>query len=278
MKIQRTGITEAILLFDDWLGKNGVDKLSHVEGEFIQWLYSSSGWHDSQIKGTYFDIDVESVKKSEVYQRWKTEFRQSLMNCDYLEIMLWNTWIDAYFPNMYEEFRDFVKSFNAKDDSLNELSPYYNFWKSPEKMFPFLNGKVLLVNPMSPLLVEQYDNAHKVYPDMPEFEPIVQTFPYCFFNSSIDGNGFGTINRIYDEIVQKDFDVALVSVGPHGCILSDRLHKLGKTTLTVGSGLPNMFAIEPKRNEKYWLGKIPEEYRPEGYMKIENGRYWVGGE
>ena len=278
MKLQRTGIAEAILLFDDWLGKNNYPKLPHVEGEFINWLYTTSGWHDSTIKGTYFDIDIEAVKKSEVYQKWKKDFHDALLGCDYLEVMLWNTWIDAYFPNMYPQFREFVKSFGAKDDSLNEASPYYNYWKNPEKMFPLLKGKVLIINPMSPLFVKQYKNARKIYPDMPEFEPIAQLFPYCFFNSHLDGNSFNTIDRIFNEVMEKDFDIALVSIGSHGAILADRLNKAGKTTLTVGSGLPLLFGVQPKRKEKYWVSKIPDEYIPEGYMKIENGRYWIGGE
>lgn len=127
---------------------------------------------------------------------------------------------------------------------------------------------------MAELYLTQYDNAHKVYPSMLPFEMKTQTFPYCFFNNGPDRDGFETIERIFNEI-DKNFDTALVSIGPYGCILADRLNSLGKTTLTVGSGLPKVFAVEPGRKEEYWLGEIPEQYIPTDYKKIENGRYWV---
>lgn len=277
MKLQRTGITEAILLFDKWLGDKQIKKYSHVEAEFINWLYSSSGWYDKDIKGSYFDIDTEAVILSENYQKWKTDFAQALRNCDYLEVMLWNKWIDAYFLSYHDLYKDFVRSFEAKDDSLNKQSPYYNYWENPQKMFPFLKGKVLVINPMSPLFEKQYDNAHIVYPDMPQFDLVTATFPYCFFNNGPDKNGFETLNRVFEEL-PKDFDTALVSIGPYGCLLADKLNKLGKTTLTVGSGIPKLFAIDPTTDKPHWLNKIPDEFIPKDYKKIENGRYWIGGE
>lgn len=275
MKLQRTGITEAILLFDDWLKAHGHPYLPHVEGEFINWLYSSSGWYDKTIEGKYFDINVEQVKRSEVYQKWKREFFNSLLHSDYLEIMLWDKWLEAYFQGQEDLFQIFVESFMAKETHLNLESPYRHYWADPHKVMPLLKGKVLLVNPMAPLLVEQYDNAHKVYPDMPEFEPVIQRYPYCFFNAGPDMNGFETIDRIFEQIKKKDFDMALVSVGPHGCILADKINQLGKTTLTLGSGIAQLFAIDPKTDKNYWLSSIPEEYIPEGHEKIEGGRYWT---
>lgn len=278
MKLQRTGITEAILLFDRWLFENNIPHLPHVEGEFIQWLYSSSGWYDKDIKGSYFDIDVEAVKNSPLYYAWRFLFKRSLLNSDYLEMMLWNKWIDAYFPNKYSEYRTFVESFNAKDNSLNDKSPNYNYWDNPEKMFPYLKGRVLLVNSMAPLLVSQYKNAHMVYKYMPEFEPIEQLFPYCFFNNGPDKNGLETLYRILEEIKTKDFDVALISAGPYGCLIADELNKTGKTTLTVGSGISKLFTISPGKPQPFWLSEIPKEFIPEGFDKIEHGRYWIGGE
>jgi hypothetical protein len=275
VKIQRTGIAEAILQYDRWLKDNGKPYLLHVEDEFINWLYTTSGWYDREVRGTYFDIDVEQVKNSAVYQVWIQQFAKSLRDCDYLEIMLWNHWREAYFKEAEPFYKEFVKSFNPKDDSLNESSPYYNYWDNPEKMFPLLHGRVLLLNPMSPLFLQQYDNAHKVYPTMPHFEPIIHTFPYCFFNKGEDRNGFETLNRIFEEL-PKDFDIALISIGSYGCLMAEKLQAIGKNTVTVGSGIPKLFAIQPGREEKHWLSVIPDEFIPEGYEKIENGRYWKG--
>jgi hypothetical protein len=272
IKIQRTGICEAILQFDHYLGDTS---LPHVEGEFIQWLYHSSGFYDRDISGSYFDIDVEAVKSSSVYKDWQILTREAWSESEYLEIMLWQHWRDAYFPNKESEFEEFVDSFACKTVSTQEPK-LLNYWDTPEKIFPYLKGKVLVINAMSKLLVSQYDNAHIVYPTMPHFDIVQYTTPYTFFNNGPDKNALETLDRMTDEISQIEFDVALVSCGAYGAMLAHNLYKQGKTSLTLGSGIAKLFAIDPKSTEKHWLTYIPEEFRPVGYMKIEEGRYWLG--
>ena len=76
-KCQRTGLTEGSLIYNEWLKTKGLYR-KDTEAEFINWLYTTSGWYDKDITGSYFDIDVEAVKKSENYQRFLREFKDSL--------------------------------------------------------------------------------------------------------------------------------------------------------------------------------------------------------
>lgn len=271
MKIQRTGICEAILQFDHYLKDKS---LPHVQGEFINWFYGSSGFYDKDIKGSYFDIDVEAVKNSDLFAEWKQLSRFSWEESEYLEIMLWQKWRDAYFPDKEAEYVEFAKTF--KCPTSVDKPDLIHFWDTPEKIFPYLKGRVLIVNPMAKLLISQYNNAHLVYPTMPQFEPIEFTFPYTLFNDGPDKNSLETLHRTFEEIKRLDFDVALVSCGPYGALITHKLHLLGKTAITMGSGIAKLFAIDPLTEKPNWISFIPYEFRPKGYMKIENGRYWIG--
>ena len=74
----RLGLTETTLLFYYYLENIlNIDlnnlKLIHSDYEIINWLYSTSGFYDKTINGTYFDIDVKKAKKSNVYNygKWR---------------------------------------------------------------------------------------------------------------------------------------------------------------------------------------------------------------
>ena len=68
----RVGFTETTLLFYYYLENIlNIDitilKLIDSQNNLINWLYSTSGFYDKTINGTYFDIDVKKAKKSDVY-------------------------------------------------------------------------------------------------------------------------------------------------------------------------------------------------------------------
>jgi hypothetical protein len=86
-KCQRTGLTEGTLIYNNWLKNKGLYKKS-CEDEFINWLYSSSGWYDKEISGSYFDIDVDAVRDSEVYKRFLTEYEKALKKSDVFHLMV----------------------------------------------------------------------------------------------------------------------------------------------------------------------------------------------
>lgn len=235
-KYQRTGLTEGSLIFNEWLKTKGLYR-KDTEDEFINWLYSTAGWYDSEIKGSYFDIDVDSVRKSEVYKRFLIEFRDSLLNSEWFHLMIHS----AYHLNGQHLQSQFASQFSETN---------YCYWKDVPFLKDLIKGKkVLILSSIAPLIEEKYHiKGYRT--------------PETYFNKGQDKNSFETLERIMSEI-PKDFDFALVSAGPYGCFLVDRIVKLGKSAATIGSGVYDLFPVE-----------IPDEFKPKGYLKIENGRYW----
>ena len=69
--------------------------------------------------------------------------------------------------------------------------------------------------------------------------------------------------------------------------MAKQFYDIGKNVCTIGGDLQVYFGILNGRqkkwykrdniklkNEEYWIVNIPEEYKPNNYMKIENGCYW----
>lgn len=237
-KWQRTGLTEGSLIFNEWLKTKGLYR-PDTEGEFINWLYSTSGFYDSEIKGTNFDIDVESVKKSINYHRFLQEFHDSLLGSDMIHLMIHG----AYHLNGQGLQSEFAFRFAPEN---------YCYWKDVDMMKMLVAGKkILVVSSIGKLIEDKYD-------------VIGYTTPTTHLNSGPDKNYFETLDRVYSEL-PTDFDIALVSFGAYGCPLVDRICRSGKSAMTIGSGIYDLFPV----------GEIPKEYRPRGYEKIEGGRYWL---
>lgn len=161
------------------------------------------------------------------------------------------------------------------------MAIYQGYWWNYPVLFPFLKDKrVLVVNSFDGLIKQQFESKnlskiHKGFPDMSDLLTIKTQF--TFFNNGPHDNYQQTTDFIWSEIlaIKDKFDTALVSCGPMGCIITDRIHKLNKNAIYMASGLHRMFGIsvsDPKN--KYWISKIPQEYIPENYEKIECGRYW----
>jgi hypothetical protein len=238
MKAQRTGLTEGSLIFNEWLKSKGLYRLD-TEGEFINWLYSTSGFYDSEISGTNFDIDVEAVKNSIVYQRFLREFHDSLLDSDIVHLMIHG----SYHLNGQEKQAEFASRFAPVNTC---------FWKDVPYLQSITEDKrVLVVSSIAELVEEKYG-------------VIGYTTPTTHLNTGPDKNYFETLDRVMSEL-PMDFDFALISFGAYGVLMADRLVKMGKSAATIGSGIYDLYPV----------GEIPVKYRPKGYEKIEGGRYWL---
>lgn len=282
LKLQRSGFTETNLLFINFLQKCKNNNNEHLDWWFnidINRMYSKAGFYDKKIEGTYFNINCKQARNSEMFQRWLDEYSTSLKSSTYTEFMTHfnhngKQWKELQtYKNELKEFRELFNTCIPK-----ELTQY---WKVPEKIYKFLENKnVLIVNSFGALIVQQYENGntHKIYPTFPILNNInyVHT-PYTFFNNGPHNNFFETLQDLFEQIQRVEFDIALVSCGPYGAILVDRICKLlQKDAITMGSGITPMFGVMPGNKEPFWLSTIPPEFIPEGYEKIEKGRYWLG--
>jgi hypothetical protein len=239
MKLQRTGLTEGSLLYNEWLKKFGLHR-ADTEDEFINWLYSTSGWYDKDIKGSYFDIDTEAVKKSENYQRFLREYHEALKNSDWFHLMLHSSWhlngLEA------EKQTEFVKQYSMTNRG---------YWRELDFLRALMKDKrVLVISSIGDLIAEKYG-------------VLGYKTPTTHLNSGEERNSWETLDRVFAEL-PTDFDIAFVSFGAYGCLLTDRIAKTGKDAATIGSGIYELFPV----------GSVPVEKRPAGWDKIEEGRYW----
>jgi hypothetical protein len=291
IKLQRPGNTETSLILSNRLISNKIVSSFGLEENYINILYSMCGFYDKSIKGSYFDIDYKQVINSKHYQNWLKEYNDSLYRSDYLHPLIDKQGFSGYIPNIIDWIKtlnvgcssEVNRIFDSNFDicSSKKMSIYQGYWWNYPVLFPFLKDqRVLVVNSFDGLIKQQFKskNLSKIHEGFPDITDLLTVkTPFTFFNNGPHDNYQQTIEFIWSEILEiKDkFDTALVSCGPMGCIITDRIHKLNKNAIYMGSGLHNMFGISVSNpKNKYWISEIPKEYIPENYEKIEGGRYW----
>lgn len=240
MHYQRTGLTEGSLIYNNWLKEKGLYR-EDTEARFINWLYSTSGWYDKDISGSYFDINVEAVKKSDNYQRFLKEFTESLKGSEWFHLMLHS----SYHINGLEISDQFASQFSVTNT---------NYWNNKELLQKMIDGKrVLVISSIAPIIAEKYG-------------VLGYHTPTTHLNTGELKNSWETLDKVTRDIenLKPQFDVAIVSFGAYGCLLVDRIVKMGKDALTIGSGIYEFYPVE----------QIPVELKPAGWERIEDGRYW----
>lgn len=265
MKFQRPGYTEATLLFIEYLRENGVnnEKAIKRQNEFINWLYTTSGFYDKEVSGSYFDFNAEEVIDSQIYKTFLNDYRNALIGSDKLCTLIHKIY------NSKEEISEFQNSLSPK--SLWDWYNYKPWYKILE------NKKVLLVSSFADLMEKQYHcgNIHKIDADFPNISIITYKTSYTFFNNGPDKNFFETLDSMKKDISSIDFDVAIIACGAYAVFLADHCHNMDKMGVSIGSRMHSMFGIDPNQKDNpLWISTIPDEYKPIGYEKIEEGRYW----
>lgn len=280
IKLQRAGFTETDLIFIDSLPKEKITQdLRELWLLDINRLYSQSGFYDKEIYGSYRDIDTEQAESSNTFRRWLLEYRNSLLNSDYLILMS-----HIYSQQKYFLYKDMLNIYSNRFNQKNSINKnFHRYWKDnyAQSIYPYLEDKnVLVINSFGSIIQHQYDskNIYRIFPSFPKIRNLKHIdFPYTFFNDGPHKNYFETLDYYFEIISQIEFDIALVSCGSYGCILVDRIVSLlSKSAITLGSGITPMFGIDPNKKEQYWVNEIPKEYIPNNYEKIDKGRYWIG--
>jgi len=148
---------------------------------------------------------------------------------------------------------------------------------------------ILIISPFSILIKNQIEsgNVKIIYNTFPDIGKVyTYTNEYTFFNNGPHNNIFETTKIIVDNIKNSgnDFDSVIISCGAYGCLIAKELYDYGKNVCIIGGNLQKFFGILNKRertknkikiqHEEFWITKIPDEYKPKDYMKIENGCYW----
>ena len=272
MKLQRPGYTESGLCFIDYLKSLDINEKNY-ETFLIKWLYSTSGFYDKSITSyecdfnikkfhpKYCKIEYEEVINSEIFNFWLSSYKNSLFNCEHLIFCL-----HSHISNKYDSIKQkYLATLLPKQNNLLK-----HFWTWHHNLYDIIKDKkVLIVNGMADTICSYYlsGKTHNLMKDFPKIETIPIVTPYSFFNNGPHKNFKETLENVYEKIIEKNFDIAIISYGSYGCILADMIEKnLNKDAITIGSGLNKMFDLKNI--------DITKQTLPENFKLIENGRYW----
>jgi len=284
IKILRIGFTETTLLFIYWCKINYKKSFTDMKNTFIKWLYTTSGYYDKIMKVHYFNV-IHDNKDPEIYLKYCDKLLQILKNSDHLSV---------WFHIFNDENKIIFENKNIirlKDDFKNGLNFKEFGHTSKEIIYNFISNKnLLIISPFSPLVKKQIDsgNCKKIYDNFPNVNNIIcYRNIYTFFNNGPHQNILETCEILFNGIMQTisvdTYDSVLISCGAYSCLFAEKFYNLGKNVCTIGGELHDYFGIMNNRNrnsilttkgKEYWIQNIPDEYKPEGYMKIENGCYW----
>ncbi len=145
--------------------------------------------------------------------------------------------------------------------------------------------KVLVISPFAEDIQKQYQRINLLFPPgiVPSFNLVtikaVQTLGEALDDRFSDWEE--ALHFMENEIMQKDFDIALVGAGAYGSPLCTFISALGKQAIQTGGATPTMFGIMARRWEnREHVCKYQNEYwihpssKPDGYRSVENGCYW----
>jgi hypothetical protein len=285
MKIVRLGSTETTLLFLTYLSKNhtlDAELKKHISKKLlscVNWLYSTSGYYDKSVNGTHFNFDVRALTKN--YFEFIKHLETAVGNCEITQFFV-HEGLVLQLLNCYKE--DFITKFSINNFTILNGTEFQDRIDDIFKLMD--NKKVLAISSFDGLIQKQYKkgNLHKIYKNYPNIVKLETIkFPYCFHNNGPHENYFETLESIFNEIKNIDFDIAILGCGAYGHMLSHKIDtELKKDAIYVGGSIQTLFGIISSREKehgkikynKYWISKIPDEYKPPNYKLIENGCYW----
>ena len=299
LKIMRLGFTEGTSLVYWYMNYKSSQKI--VNKQTINWLLSTSGFYDKEITGSYFDFSYEECIKvfnSYVFNEYMQNLYNGLLNCDKIAICLhyhnsdhicknncsWhysetckcngncNIFLGTCPLNYGSILNTLVNDIKPRNKDCLEIDDIHKLME---------NKKVLVMSSFAKLMKQQVlsGNCSKIYANFPKNVSIVPfETEYTFFNKGKDNNILETLERYKIDIQNMVFDLAIVSCGAYTHLLvpfiADKMHKDAITSFATI--ITDAFGIITKRSNKqddFWI-KIPNEYKPEDYLKIEEGCYW----
>lgn len=285
MKIIRLGMTESDLLFLIYVSKYGnldneiKQHVSKIILNMINWLYTTSGYYDKSVQGSYFDFGGSAFTPN--FQKFIKRLGESASNCAEAQFIC-NEGLATDLFNLYKD------KFLAHYNITNYKSIYgIKFKDQIDSIFDLMRGKkVLAISSFDGLIKQQYEsgNLYKIYNNYPVMTTLETIkFPYCFFNNGPHNNYFETLDSVFEEVKKIDFDIAILGCGSYGHLLCDLIDgELKKDAVYVGGNIQTVFGIlstrekihNPPESMEYWITEIPEEYKPPNYKLIEQGCYW----
>ncbi|TDH20836.1 hypothetical protein EXU57_20800 [Segetibacter sp. 3557_3] len=181
-----------------------------------------------------------------------------------------------------EHFLPFMP--NANKVKLGAFAPwnYKDPWSSVLE-----EKKVLIVHPYEKSIRQQFLKREMLFPDkriLPAFELLtVKAVQSIAQNETPFSDWFDALQYMEEQILKKDFDIAILGCGAYGFPLAAFIKRMGKKAINIGGTTQILFGIKGKRWEnhhpeksffnEYWVNPLAEEI-PQNFQQIEGGCYW----
>ena len=204
----------------------------------------------------------------------------------FAEIMKWATSqvnIMGIWFNPMEEYT--LRTYGKNPEYCRLNSIFMDSYHSSCSWSAKLEGKkVLVIHPFYKSIPYQYARRELIWPGkniLPKFELIMQRAVQTIAGTKDPrfNNWFEALDYMYNEAMNKDFDVALIGCGAYGFPLAAKIKAAGKIAIHIGGATQILFGIKGRRWEKgdffneNWIRPFPEEI-PENFKTVEEGCYW----
>lgn len=212
---------------------------------------------------------------AEQFRRFQDAYLSALSEVDLLGVMR-----DPYGAALVHQQRT-----PALICRLSSLEPYF----CPEPWSQYLEGlRVCVIHPFVESIRRQYEERREeLFFDprvLPRFDLRMVKAPQ---NLAGNTDGFESWSQalawLEDQVMSKDFDVAISGCGAYGLPLGGFIKRQGKICIHLGGAAQTLFGVSGAKwraipafrvfLNKHWRPPLESE-RPPGFEKVEDGCYW----
>lgn len=151
--------------------------------------------------------------------------------------------------------------------------------------------KVLVIHPFAKSIESQYLKRELLFDNsqlLPNFDLQTLEAVQSLHDPGVPFPGpysdwFAALDCMWEEIVKKDYDVAIIGAGAYGLPLGARIKKSGKVAIHLGGATQLLFGIwggrwdsfpeMVKMRNEHWVAPLPSETPPASRLVAER-RYW----
>lgn len=198
-----------------------------------------------------------------------------------------------YLAAWFQPFEDYyLNTVFHKDMHLTYLHYIDPFRCPKEPWTAALKGKkVLVIHPQARIIEQQYRKRELLFPGteiLPEFELQVQKAVQTNAGETDERyhNWFEALEDMYEQAMQKEFDLAILGCGAYGFPLAAKMKQAGKQAVHMGGISQVLFGIHGKRwdedkNHRFlqqydsdaWV-RLSDKDKPKNADAVEDGCYW----